>query len=348
MGGHFLWPAREPWPVCERHNLPLVCVLQLRKGDVPELGFRPGSDLFQLLWCPQDHDSEQPFIVAPQIFWRKASTIREPLSSIPKPRPRDKEDKKLDEEFQNTSSQIEWLKSFVNDPGYLKTVLQASAGERKELQKYLQLPFFGARTPGELRELKSVIRKKLAEFEGLVREPTFAEDSYVPIPCRLFPERVIELPSLDELPPKVEKKLAGEWELPTGKELADRKKAYLRLGEIQAEDEFVSNLYERELSVADGTKVGGYVGWVQGPEVPKCRCGRTMEHLLTIASSECHGANWRRWLAEEDRHLWGKAWKTVQQAISAPEITLGDVGKLYLFICRKCKDWPLRSVFQCS
>src|SRR5262249_35499112 len=77
LGGDFVWPAQEPWPVCERHNLPLVGVLQLGKGEVPELGFRPGSDLFQLLWCPQDHDSEQPFIVAPRIFWRKASTIRE-------------------------------------------------------------------------------------------------------------------------------------------------------------------------------------------------------------------------------------------------------------------------------
>ena len=50
--------------------------------------------------------------------------------------------------------------------------------------------------------------------------------------------------------------------------MQDRKEAYLRDGEIQAEDEFLSNLYERELSVADGTKVGGYVDWVQGPEVP--------------------------------------------------------------------------------
>src|SRR5262245_18643467 len=68
MGGHFLCPAHEPWPVCERHALPLVCILQLRKRDVPELGFRPGTDLFQLLWCPQDHP-DPLFVVAPRTFW---------------------------------------------------------------------------------------------------------------------------------------------------------------------------------------------------------------------------------------------------------------------------------------
>lgn len=348
LGGPFLWPASEPWPACERHGLPLVCILQLRKSDVPELGFRPGTDLFQLLWCPQDHDSEPSVIVAPRIFWRKASTIREPLARIPQPRSRDRNDAKHDEDLEHTRNQIEWLKCFVSNPEYLKTMLQGSARDRKEMQKDLELPFFEPCPPSKLRQLQAVMRQRLAELQGLDRAPTFAEDRYVPIPCRLFPERVAELPSLVELPPKVARKLAGEWELPATKELQERRKEYLRLGEIGTDDEFVTNLYQRELSVADGTKVGGYVAWVQGPEVPKCRCGRKMEHLLTIACSECHAANWRRWLAKEDRQIWAKPWRTSEKVIGAPGIMLGDVGKLYLFICRHCKDWPLRSVFQCS
>ena len=35
LGGHFLWPAAEPWPVCDEHGIPHVPVLQLRSEDAP-------------------------------------------------------------------------------------------------------------------------------------------------------------------------------------------------------------------------------------------------------------------------------------------------------------------------
>src|SRR5436190_1776608 len=35
IGGMFLWPKKEPWPVCPIHNnIPYVTALQLRKDDV--------------------------------------------------------------------------------------------------------------------------------------------------------------------------------------------------------------------------------------------------------------------------------------------------------------------------
>ena len=37
---------------------PYVLVLQLRRDDMPELGFPDGADLFQLLWCPASHADE--------------------------------------------------------------------------------------------------------------------------------------------------------------------------------------------------------------------------------------------------------------------------------------------------
>jgi hypothetical protein len=320
--------------------------LQLRKSDVPELGFPPGADLFQLLWCPQDHP-EPLFIVAPRVFWRKASSVRNALRKIPKPPIQSAEDDEEDYERIETSVRIDWLKSFAKHPDYLEQMLHAPVRERKQLQKELQLPFFEPCSPSELRKLKTTIRRTLQELEGSVREPAFALDNYVPVPCRLFPERVAEFPFIEDLPTKVGKMLDQASDLPAHKEVQERIKAYRREGEIQNEDEFIAIAYERELSVADGTKVGGYVHWIQGSETPKCRCGKKMEHLLTIASNECDAANWRRWLPKEDRHLWGKSWSKSEKAINAPDIMLGDVGSLYLFICRKCKGWPVRSVFQC-
>lgn len=83
LGGDFFWPAAEPWPECKKHAIPYLGVLQLRRADVPELGFPDGADLFQLLWCPRDH----PKIHMPthRIFWRSAAEVGEPLKKIPKP-----------------------------------------------------------------------------------------------------------------------------------------------------------------------------------------------------------------------------------------------------------------------
>ena len=67
LGGEILWPADEPWPHCEEHDCSYVSVLQLRREDVPELGFREGADLFQILWCPNDH--EPSYVPSSRVFW---------------------------------------------------------------------------------------------------------------------------------------------------------------------------------------------------------------------------------------------------------------------------------------
>ncbi len=84
IGGRFLWPENEPWPYCEEHGIPYVGVAQLAKDDVPEIGFRPRTDLFQLLWCPRDHD---PLCIPKHlILWRSAKRVRKVLTRIPRPK----------------------------------------------------------------------------------------------------------------------------------------------------------------------------------------------------------------------------------------------------------------------
>jgi hypothetical protein len=106
MGGTFLWPSEEPWPVCDERwppswtpyveqgipvpeddprarPFPLVPVLQLRADDVPEMPFPPGADLFQLLWCPLGHDyADMP---KPFVFWRDSGGVRKPRPRMPEP-----------------------------------------------------------------------------------------------------------------------------------------------------------------------------------------------------------------------------------------------------------------------
>jgi hypothetical protein len=77
LGGDLAWPAGELWPLCreprvdfDRQRADHAChvgVLQLCKEDVPELGFPPGKDVFQMTWCPRPHHEPGPRV---KVFWR--------------------------------------------------------------------------------------------------------------------------------------------------------------------------------------------------------------------------------------------------------------------------------------
>ena len=62
------------------HSQPFLPLLQLCREDFPTLPFPTGTDLFQLLWCPQVHfdgpPQEPPGFLA---FWRRQSDIDDPL-----------------------------------------------------------------------------------------------------------------------------------------------------------------------------------------------------------------------------------------------------------------------------
>jgi uncharacterized protein (TIGR02996 family) len=84
IGGMFLWPKNEPWPICATHgNVPYVPALQLRREDVPELGFPANSDIFQLLWCPVSHNEDNMFCPRPSVFWRTRSAVGRQRKSPP-------------------------------------------------------------------------------------------------------------------------------------------------------------------------------------------------------------------------------------------------------------------------
>jgi hypothetical protein len=255
MGGEFIWPVSEPWPHCEEHDCPYVTVLQLSRSDTPELGFPEHADLFQLLWCPNDHANAEPsYAPASRAFWRRRADIQDALASRP------------------------------------------AVGVHDE--------------------------------------------NYVPVPCVLHPERVTEFPDAAEILesfPDLGEKIES---------CAQLQAAIKTITAYQFSD--TSLLYQYWLSVAGGTKVGGYPPWVQDPERRSCQCGHEMDYLLTIASAEFNGGTWGRWLAQEERHVWGGNYDKRAAVQCAPQISLGDMGNLNYFVCRKCDGWPMTAVFQCS
>ncbi len=117
MGGKFHWPSSEPWPYCSEsdpppdpgiaqaeddtseelqqavneirrpHSTAYQAMVQLRRDEFPELPWPPGSDLFQLLWCPSVHmwgnslDTKSSQSSGARIVWRRESTVRAVLQT---------------------------------------------------------------------------------------------------------------------------------------------------------------------------------------------------------------------------------------------------------------------------
>ncbi|MBD0695464.1 DUF1963 domain-containing protein [Streptomyces sp. CBMA123] len=146
---------------------------------------------------------------------------------------------------------------------------------------------------------------------GEVRQapPVPADAGYgqLPRPCVVHPELVTEYPSWD-LPDELWDALDDRFE--------------------QLERETGWN-YQDHLSTAPGTKLGGYPGWCQEPQWPDCPdCGTTMDHLLTVESTEEYGPR-QAWTPAEDRDL---------HPVGA--VSLGGLGGVYLFECRSCPGRP--------
>ena len=156
-------------------------------------------------------------------------------------------------------------------------------------------------------------------------------------PCQISPERVPEYISSSEL-----SGLSREGD-PVGKEIwrtiLDWKGEYRVTDNGQPVDDNTlsgCSYYQQLLSTCLGTKVQGYADWIQFSHWPiVCQCGARMEHLLSISTGEWNCINFPRW-----RPL--QSFETGVKPIS------DDLpgGCLYVFICRHCPDWPIKSVYE--
>ncbi len=155
--------------------------------------------------------------------------------------------------------------------------------------------------------------------------PIESDTDFLPSPCSLSPERVEEYQSVWELPARLTKKI-WEWE--------------------SSPDNPEGWEYQSHLSTASGTKVGGWVDWIQDPYPMECDHGHEMQHLLTIASWEHDAGSCRRWTPLEEQHLLGPY--QVPELLEPADIMIGDAGSMYLFTCLECPDRPVESISQCS
>ena len=168
-----------------------------------------------------------------------------------------------------------------------------------------------------------------------------AEEQYVPTPCVVHPERLTEFPDGAELPQEEFNAIeASEAISDALTHLGAEPFGHWRVPDTN------TGLYYSWLSVAFGTKVGGYPHWVQDPEYPTCDAGHPMEFLMSFGSREFDGASWGRWLPIDERELLTEPYALRSEAQSAMGCSFGDAGHLYLFICRQCPEWPISAFTQ--
>jgi hypothetical protein len=163
---------------------------------------------------------------------------------------------------------------------------------------------------------KIVWRKRADVRPPLANAPDTANAllNYVPVPCRVFPERVMELPDWHTVKVTPLREKIERWTPDGGRNPVE--------------------FYERELSVAPGTKVGGYPRWLGTPNPPSCDvCRRGTDYLLTIDSDELNRE--KSWTATaegvKDRHP------------NPTGLTLPEPGNMHVYICRRCEEWPVKA-----
>ncbi|MFI0366418.1 hypothetical protein ACH35V_00980 [Actinomadura sp. 1N219] len=89
IGGPIRWPANEPWPFCDEafngHERPvaMVPIAQIYAADVPAYPFPQGTDLLQILWCPNHDGLWLNHTIS--VRWRRADDVTEVLADPPAP-----------------------------------------------------------------------------------------------------------------------------------------------------------------------------------------------------------------------------------------------------------------------
>ncbi|MFJ3711230.1 MULTISPECIES: hypothetical protein [unclassified Streptomyces] len=153
--------------------------------------------------------------------------------------------------------------------------------------------------------------------------PVVGDYEYVPEPCTLHPERVVEHEYMELLSESLQERIT-DWEVEQ---------------EDTNDDDALT--YHHDLSIAPGWKVGGYASWnVTGVNTFTCSCGIPMQLLLKIDSKEWDGGT-RSWVPTEDREL-----IRTRDASVPTQVTVGRAGSLNIFACPVDPTHPHRVSLQ--
>lgn len=310
IGGPLLWPAEEPWPVCTADNATVHRAVYLRR--------------------PEDERLSRRILSA---AWGRTRR-REPLRLTEQERALlDHADRPVPASELNRAGPLPLL---AVAQLYRRDVPDLPGPKDADLLQVLWCPFSGHGDAGDW-DLAVVLKWRRAAEVDIERvlvdqpqPPLMESDNFLPEPCVLHPEQVVEYPGLELLPVKLQQRLR-QWEQDAGQ----RYHGY------------------DGVAIAPGWKVGGWpraravdpLRW-GGPLV--CACGELLELLLKIEGAE--------WGYDEDRGDY--PWRPVEDADGDGDfevypaetqptmIMIGDAYRLWMFACPASADHPARTTVE--
>ncbi|MEU7995630.1 hypothetical protein AB0B83_09855 [Micromonospora sp. NPDC049060] len=295
VGGPLLWPADEPWPTCEAPHMvheevpvPAELVERMRAAE------RRRTQSHVLAEGEVELRDEIAALIGPGfVGW--GSRDGGPVVGhryVPRPHP-----------APNPMVPLAQLRA--------QDVPDLPRPGGADLLQVLWCPFEHAEGPwGPTVELRW---RREADVTDLLGQPPRGEignDGYVPRPCRLHPEQVVEYPYPQELPEAL-------------RTLVD---------EQDEECEYDDHNYVDTVMVP-GWKVGGYADWsltdLRPTPCPRCAGPTTL--ALVVASSERGTGRWQptRPDGEPDHDPY-----------EPTGVVVGRHGALRIFVCLSCPDTP--------
>lgn len=281
IGGPLLWPASEPWPHCSEDGhdagpIPLMSLADARLRRRIELARESREE-----W---GYTTEEQALLE---RIEKVDVPEGPIAMLP-------------------VAQL-----------YLRDVPGLRPPEGADLLQVLWCPF---EFHGDGMPTTAVFWRSAAAVTDILLappEPAAVDGvAYVPEPCLIHPEEVIEYPSSLEL----------------GREMRERLDRW-------AIDEL--GIEYQNLCIAPGFKVGGYINWGMTDPYPNpCpTCGTPTEPLLTI-----HGTEWyfdiHHWIPYEDQAD-NLAWGPVQGGPNSPtRICVSDANAQIIRVCPTSPEHP--------
>lgn len=221
VGGPLLWPSDEPWPVCEEPH-----------GLVEPMvvdGERRRRRILAAAGAQLTDDERAELARLARLDEKADPDAPAPMLAV---------------------AQL-YLKDVPDLAAPYKTdVLQVLWCPRNHNPLYLPEPLLRWRRASDVTDVR-------AEQP----EPEIMEHGYLPEPCVLHPEQIVEYPDSQVLPADLQERIR-RWEESSGH-------------------------WYSGLAVAHGWKAGGHASWaLAGPEPMVCDCGTGMELLLTADSGE--------------------------------------------------------------
>lgn len=318
IGGPLLWPIDEPWPYCEGphypFSFPLITLANVRRLRAPlAAAYEPllRSRLAAAYVLPERPDQFGPYTVEEQIM---IGNIRYGLSRTAK------EQAVIDGWTDEPIAMVPVAQLYTRD------IPNLHPPEGCDLLQVLWCPFDHF---DEAMPKAKLVWRSSSTVTTLLPEPpqpvAIQSEGYVPEPCVLHPEQVIEYPAPLELDEELRERIEA-W--------SEREKAGTEAG--SAYDGAESAYYQFELSVAPGWKVGGWGPWSFRDAYPQMcdTCGTEMEPLLTIASGEWDGGS-GRWIPFEDQALAADPSKGV-----GPGVNIGRGYHMQIYRCPVSVDHP--------